>query len=80
MNTSGYYSGFLMKRGKEDSKYRSRKFVLSETDDTLKYFVIEHKDPKAVLRISELNVVFSPEKIGYPNSLQVYYIYIFFEN
>lgn len=72
--TSGYYSGFLMKRGKEDSKYRSRKFVLSEADDTLKYFVIEHKDPKAVLRISELNVVFAPEKIGYPNSLQITFL------
>lgn len=72
--TSGRYSGFLMKRGKEDSKYRSRKFVLSEADDTLKYFVIEHKDPKAVLRISELNVVFAPEKIGLPNSLQITFL------
>lgn len=72
--TSGYYSGFLMKRGKEDSKYRSRKFVLSEADDTLKYFVIEHKEPKATLRISELNVIFAPEKITYPNSLQITFL------
>ncbi|XP_060519852.1 arf-GAP with dual PH domain-containing protein 1-like [Cylas formicarius] len=68
--TSGYYSGFLMKRGKEDSKYRSRKFVLSEVDDTLKYFVMEHKDPKAVLKISDINVVLAPEKVSYPNSMQ----------
>ncbi|XP_076263875.1 arf-GAP with dual PH domain-containing protein 1-like isoform X2 [Rhynchophorus ferrugineus] len=72
--TSGFYSGFLMKRGKEDSKYRSRKFVLSEAEDTLKYFVIEHKEPKAILRISELNVIFAPEKITYPNSLQITFL------
>nr|CAI5864454.1 unnamed protein product [Callosobruchus analis] len=72
--TSGYMQGFLMKRGKEDSKYQARKFVLSETDDTLKYFVRENKEPKAILRISELNVVFAPEKIGYPNSLQLTFL------
>ncbi|KAL1517223.1 hypothetical protein ABEB36_001016 [Hypothenemus hampei] len=73
--TSGYFSGFLMKRGKEDSRYRSRKFVLCEKDDTLKYFVIEHKEPKAVLRISELNVIFAPEKMSaYPNSLQITFL------
>jgi hypothetical protein len=33
--------GFLMKRGKEDSRYHPRKFVLSEADDTLKYHVKE---------------------------------------
>lgn len=72
--TSGYYQGFLMKRGKEDSKYQSRKFVLSEADDTLKYYVRENKEPKAILRISELNVVFAPEKIGYPASLQITFL------
>lgn len=38
---SGYMEGFLMKRGKEDSRYHPRKFVLSEADDTLKYHVKE---------------------------------------
>lgn len=60
---SGYMEGYLMKRGKEDSKYQPRKFVLSEADDILKYYVKENRDPKAKLRISELNVVFAPEKI-----------------
>ena len=32
-----------MKRGKEDSRYHPRKFVLSEADDTLKYYVKENK-------------------------------------
>ncbi|XP_066152068.1 arf-GAP with dual PH domain-containing protein 1-like [Euwallacea fornicatus] len=76
--TSGYYSGFLMKRGKEDSRYRSRKFILSEKDDTLSYFITEYKEPKlpkAVLRISELNVVLAPEKMNvHPYSLQITFL------
>lgn len=72
--TSGYYEGFLMKRGKEDSRYQPRKFVLSEVDDTLKYYVKESKDAKAQLRISELNVAFAPPKIGQPNSMQLTYM------
>lgn len=69
--TSGHMEGFLMKRGKEDSRYQLRKFILSEADDTLRYFVKEKREPKAILRISELNVVFAPAKIGNPNSLQL---------
>ncbi|XP_063976521.1 arf-GAP with dual PH domain-containing protein 1-like isoform X2 [Diachasmimorpha longicaudata] len=68
---SGSMEGFLMKRGKEDARYQPRKFILSEADDTLKYHVKEHKEPKAVLRISELNVAFAPLKIGHQNSLQL---------
>lgn len=71
---SGHMEGFLMKRGKEDSRYQPRKFVLSETDDTLKYHVKESKDPKAVLRISELNIAFAPRKIGHQNSMQITYM------
>lgn len=70
----GYMQGFLMKRGKEDSKFYPRKFILTESEDTLKYFVRENKDPKAILRVSELNVVFAPEKIGIPTSLQLTYL------
>ncbi|XP_066992160.1 arf-GAP with dual PH domain-containing protein 1 isoform X2 [Anabrus simplex] len=71
---SGYMEGFLMKRGKEDSRYHPRKFILSEADDTLKYHVKERKDPKAIIRLSELNVAVSPEKVGHMNSLQLSYI------
>lgn len=63
--------GFLNKRGKEDSRYYPRRFVLSEADDTLKYYVRENREPKAVLKISELNVVFAPEKMRYPTSMQL---------
>lgn len=66
--------GFLMKRGKEDSKYHPRKFVLSEADDILKYHVKENKDPKAILRLSDLNIAFAPQKIGHANSLQLTFI------
>uniref|UniRef100_A0A1Y9IW65 Arf-GAP with dual PH domain-containing protein 1 n=1 Tax=Anopheles minimus TaxID=112268 RepID=A0A1Y9IW65_9DIPT len=69
--TSGRMEGFLMKRGKEDSRYQPRKFILSGLQDTLRYYVKEKREPKAVLRISELNVVYAPSKIGNPNSLQL---------
>ncbi|XP_072947785.1 arf-GAP with dual PH domain-containing protein 1-like isoform X2 [Epargyreus clarus] len=68
---SGSMEGFLMKRGKEDSRYQLRKFVLNENEDTLKYHVKEHKEPKGVLRLSELNVAFAPAKIGHMNSMQL---------
>lgn len=63
-----------MKRGKEDSRYHPRKFVLSEADDTLRYFVREKKDPKAILKVSELNVVFAPEKIKCSTSMQLTFL------
>lgn len=69
--TSGHMESFLMKKGKEDSRYQPRKFVLSETDDTLKYYIKETKDPKAILKISELNVAFAPTKLINLNSMQL---------
>lgn len=72
--TSGYMEGFLMKKGKEDHRYQLRKFILSESDDSLKYHVKESKEPKAVLRISELNVAFAPAKIEHQNSMQITFL------
>ncbi|CAK1550580.1 unnamed protein product [Leptosia nina] len=71
---SGSMEGFLMKRGKEDSRYQLRKFVLNENEDTLKYHVKEHKEPKGILKLSELNVSFAPAKIGHMNSMQLTFI------
>ncbi|XP_038223491.1 arf-GAP with dual PH domain-containing protein 1-like isoform X2 [Zerene cesonia] len=68
---SGTMEGFLMKRGKEDSRYQLRKFVLNENEDTLKYHVKENKEPKGILKLSELNVSFAPAKIGHMNSMQL---------
>ncbi|KAM3966233.1 arf-GAP with dual PH domain-containing protein 1 [Aphomia sociella] len=68
---SGSMEGFLMKRGKEDSRYQLRKFVLCENEDSLKYHVRENREPKGVLKLSELNVCFAPAKIGHMNSMQL---------
>ena len=35
---SGHKTGILWKRGKEDAKFQSRRFVLSEEENVLKYF------------------------------------------
>lgn len=32
------------------------------------------KEPKAILRISELNIAFAPKKVGHPNSLQITFL------
>ncbi|KAL1128909.1 hypothetical protein AAG570_013443 [Ranatra chinensis] len=68
---SGHVEGFLMKRGKEDPRYYPRRFALSESEDTLKYYVKENRDPKAVLRVSEMSVSFGPEKMERRNSMQI---------
>jgi len=72
--TSGFMEGYLMKKGRENNQFLPRKFVLSEMEDTLKYYVKDRKDPKAVIKISDINVEFSPGKIPFPNSLQIDYI------
>ena len=35
---AGMKEGFLWKKGKDDSKFQSRKFILSEADNCIKYF------------------------------------------
>jgi len=76
--TLGRMEGYLMKRGKEDNRYHPRKFILNEADDTLRYFVKEDsKNPKAILRISELNVVFARQfknDFVHKNSIQLTYL------
>lgn len=72
--TSGKMEGYLMKRLKEENSYHPRKFILNESEDTLKYHVKDNSGPKAVLRLSDINVVMSPEKIPHRNSLQITYV------
>ena len=38
----------------------------------------DKKDPKAVIKISDINVAFSPNKIPFPNSLQIDYLKVIF--
>lgn len=66
--------GYLMKRLKEENNYHPRKFILNESEDTLKYHVKDNSGPKAVLRLSDINVVLSPEKIAQRNSMQITYV------
>lgn len=60
---SGFMEGFLMKRGKEDSRYHPRKFVLCEAEDTLKYHVKENKVCRhrilEVYLASQVSLIFS---------------------
>ncbi|XP_070580110.1 arf-GAP with dual PH domain-containing protein 1-like isoform X1 [Ptychodera flava] len=71
----GKKDGFLWKRGKEDNRFQSRLFMLDEEENCLKYYQKpENKEPKAILRLSEINATFCPEKIGNPNGLQLSYV------
>ncbi|XP_067128459.1 arf-GAP with dual PH domain-containing protein 1-like [Centruroides vittatus] len=66
--------GWLWKRGKDGGRFQLRKFVLSQINNTLVYYVKENREPKAVIRVSELNATFSPNKIGNLNGMQLSYI------
>lgn len=72
--TSGFMEGYLMKKGKENNQFLPRKFVMSEAENSLKYFVKDRKEPKAVIKISDINVAFSPNKIPFPYSMQIDYL------
>uniref|UniRef100_A0A8C4IUH0 ArfGAP with dual PH domains 2 n=1 Tax=Dicentrarchus labrax TaxID=13489 RepID=A0A8C4IUH0_DICLA len=73
--TTGFYEGMLWKKGKENTQFLKRKFVLSEREFTLTYYNKENesKGPKAVISIKDLNATFQPEKIGHPHGLQITY-------
>lgn len=73
--TTGFYEGLLWKKGKEKSQFNQRKFVLSERDFTLTYYIddTELKGPKAVIPIKDLNALFQPQKIGHAHGLQLTY-------
>ncbi len=47
--TQGVMEGYLMKRSKIDDSCRARKFVLSERDQTLKYYVSSVSCPDRAL-------------------------------
>ncbi|XP_078510505.1 arf-GAP with dual PH domain-containing protein 2 isoform X2 [Lissotriton helveticus] len=67
---SGLKEGFLWKRGKDKKQFQSRKFVLSEEEGVLKYYMTSDcKNPKSVINLRDLNAIFQPEKIGHRNGL-----------
>ncbi|KAJ8283605.1 hypothetical protein COCON_G00024550 [Conger conger] len=71
----GERDGILMKRGRDNGQFLSRRFVLMEREGTLKYFTkYDAKEPKAVIKVDTINASFQPEKIGNPNGLQITYL------
>ncbi|XP_060774797.1 arf-GAP with dual PH domain-containing protein 1 isoform X1 [Neoarius graeffei] len=71
----GTRDGVLMKRGRDNGQFLSRRFVLSEREGTLKYYTkLDAKEPKAVIKVDTINASFQPEKIGNPNGLQITYL------
>ncbi|XP_051940607.1 arf-GAP with dual PH domain-containing protein 1 isoform X2 [Hippocampus zosterae] len=67
--------GTLMKRGRDNGLFLSRRFVLSEREGTLKYFTKhDAKEPKALIKVDSINATFQPDKIGHPNGLQITYL------
>ncbi|KAJ8406647.1 hypothetical protein AAFF_G00295630 [Aldrovandia affinis] len=71
----GTRDGMLMKRGRDNGQFLSRRFVLMEREGTLKYFTkYDAKEPKAVIKVDSINASFQPEKIGNPNGLQITYL------
>ncbi|XP_038568678.1 arf-GAP with dual PH domain-containing protein 1 [Micropterus salmoides] len=71
----GTKDGMLMKRGRDNGQFLSRRFVLSEREGTLKYFTkYDAKEPKAVIKVDAINATFQPEKMGNPNGLQITYL------
>ncbi|XP_037599266.1 arf-GAP with dual PH domain-containing protein 2 isoform X6 [Cebus imitator] len=70
----GNREGFLWKRGKNNSQFLRRRFVLLAREGLLKYYTKEEgKSPKAVISIKDLNATFQTEKIGHPHGLQITY-------
>ncbi|XP_067830441.1 arf-GAP with dual PH domain-containing protein 1 [Heptranchias perlo] len=72
---TGYREGFLWKRGRDNGQFLNRKFVLSEAEGVLKYFTKnDAKEPKAVIKVDNINATFQTAKIGNPNGLQLTYL------
>ncbi|KAJ3614949.1 hypothetical protein NHX12_018518 [Muraenolepis orangiensis] len=67
--------GMLMKRGRDNGQFLSRRFVLSEREGTLKYYTkADGKEPKAIIKVDSINASFQPGKIGHLNGLQLTYL------
>ncbi|KAF7651294.1 hypothetical protein LDENG_00113000 [Lucifuga dentata] len=73
--SAGYREGFLWKRGRDNGQYLSRKFILSEREGVLKYFNKQDaREPKAVMKLHNVNATFQPTKIGNAHGLQITYL------
>ncbi|XP_068606860.1 arf-GAP with dual PH domain-containing protein 1 [Brachionichthys hirsutus] len=67
--------GMLMKRGRDNGQFLSRRFVLSLREGCLSYFTkSDAREPKAVIKLDTMNATFQPVKIGNPHGLQITYL------
>ncbi|XP_031420517.1 arf-GAP with dual PH domain-containing protein 1-like isoform X2 [Clupea harengus] len=73
--SAGYREGFLWKRGRDNGQFLCRKFILSEREGALKYFNKQDaREPKAVMKIQNINASFQTAKIGHQHGLQITYL------
>ncbi|XP_006270296.1 arf-GAP with dual PH domain-containing protein 1 [Alligator mississippiensis] len=73
--SDGLKEGILWKRGRDNGQFLPRKFILSEKDGCLKYFIKQDaKEPKINIKIDVINATFQPAKVGNPNGLQITYL------
>uniref|UniRef100_H3CC42 ArfGAP with dual PH domains 2 n=1 Tax=Tetraodon nigroviridis TaxID=99883 RepID=H3CC42_TETNG len=73
---SDLFEATLWKKGRDNKQFLRRRFLLSRTDFTLRYFAKEDsKVPKAVISMKDLNAVFQPEKIRHAHGLQISYLH-----
>ena len=69
---TGYKEGYLMKRGKDDKKFCNRRFVLSQSENTLKYYNKDDgRGPKATMSLDQVNIVLVPDKMENQNGMQL---------
>ncbi|XP_028828448.1 arf-GAP with dual PH domain-containing protein 1 isoform X5 [Denticeps clupeoides] len=74
-SSAGFCDGTLWKKGKNKRQFQKRRFVLSQDDFTLRYFIKEDsKVAKAIISVRNMNAVFQPEKVGHQNGLQITYM------
>lgn len=73
---TGSLRGYLRKKGKEDSSWNLRLFVLSAGENSLAYFIRDQdKEPKCTFNVKEINVTFAEERTKKENSLQITYVW-----
>ncbi|XP_070612263.1 arf-GAP with dual PH domain-containing protein 1-like isoform X2 [Erythrolamprus reginae] len=73
--SNGLKEGILWKRSQDNQLYRPRRFLLSEKERCLKYFVKpDAKEPKIEVKIDTVNAMFQTEKMRHPNGLQITYL------
>uniref|UniRef100_A0A8C5SHI1 PH domain-containing protein n=1 Tax=Laticauda laticaudata TaxID=8630 RepID=A0A8C5SHI1_LATLA len=71
----GLKEGILWKRGRDNELYQPRRFLLSEKERCLKYFVKQDaKEPKIEVKIDTVNAMFQTEKMRHSNGLQITYL------